>query len=251
MARHAMTGGTRTATHTPDGHQVVERQYNSEAPHPHPDHGGRLVATTGLNQILTGDGDVLAECDECGYTNENPRGVVAHFTSHNGNKTGPDYDIKTLRVIVATTDKYKTAHRRNFAELAAAELNEIKVRTRGGRPWTAAAVSSLWRRWKDDERVMSSRRRVPASRAVHPAKTMPRIYDERESSLPLSDPLTVRAATSMRETLITIGETLRTLVSEVDALTVTVYNSVDPTELAELRQKAQELDDMKRILGRR
>lgn len=171
MARMKVTSvGQRTADQTPDGRVIIAREHNAQAPHPAPSQNGRPVPTQGINKILVqshddadhpDDGVELYECDQCGWTNVKAASVVSHLPSHNPSRSEPDYDVRTIRMVVSIVDKYKAAGVRGYCEKAAEELNTLQVPTHKGGPWTQGAVSSVYNRWKNDPLV---KRRTTARR---------------------------------------------------------------------------------------
>lgn len=253
MARRHVTGGTRTETRMPDGTPIIERQHNVEHRHPHPSQNGRLVATRGLNLVLTETGETFHECDECGWIAEKAGSVVAHMTGHNPSKSEPDHDLPVLKTVCKIVAKYKRARVRGYCEKAATELNDLGVKNMSGKPWTASQVSYLWKRWGSDPLVKPARtsRAVPlegggqvvaaAEVETHPtrAQAARAASRRRGSSDPHGDLLTVI------EMLSEAGRTLQRVTTAL-AKGVTVSDS----ELDELRQKAARFDEISQMTRR-
>jgi hypothetical protein len=276
MTRAKVTSvGQRTTLVTPDGLAIIAREYNAQAPHPHPSRGHQLVATSGINKILVDpgpddagvgptDGVELYECDRCGKTADRPTSIVGHMPSHNPTRLEPLYPTKTLRIVVETVDKYKRARVRGYCERAATELTTLGVERRDGDAWSASNVSALYNHWKDRPEIR--RRRTSTPRAV-PARRVAPASAERTKKMMTTEPtpaetLSVdgeRYVSSLSRRLRTFSpiERLHYIRGELFALGVTLEtvirelgeSSVGVTELAELRAKAAKWDQVSGLLN--
>lgn len=140
-----MAKARKQITHI-DGVAIIERQ-PALAPHPNPGQGGRLVETTGVEYVLLEDGRETNMCIECGYTNDNPRSVVAHMSGQHSLTRPPSlYPDDIMRTIIREVLRAKQTGARNFMEIAASALNDMgvqAVQTGDGR-FTSSAVSRLY-----------------------------------------------------------------------------------------------------------
>jgi hypothetical protein len=246
-----MTGGTWTAERTPQGLLISDRQHNVASPHPHPDQGGRLVPTTGLNLVMLEDGTTLYECDECGQLREKSLSVISHMTSHNTSKGAPNYDIKTLRQLVALATNWKELHVRGFAEKTARELNDLGYVTLQGDAWTANHVSRLFAKWKSDPRMRvrrATKRAEPKTPAPWPSTPELRARTQADLIVPTDERVRsiFQDIRNAREIIITVAGRLDDLSHELGELAV--GQQIDPTELKLLREKAQRWDDLRASL---
>lgn len=263
---------TRRTETTPDGVNIIAREFNALAPHPAPSQGGRLVPTRGVNKILieapdeTGNGIVLYECDPCGKTFATAMSTRSHLVSHNSTNTAPDYDVKTMKTLVAIVTKYKTARVRGYCEKAAEELNTLGVTRRDGQPWHASGVSHAYNHWKDRPEVKRSRKTqavplvdgkplpppVNTTRAVKTA--VKRAIDERRSreielgvypvdvgNVSWPNPSREQIIEMLRQLTRTLGSVTTVLNNVIPALSG-LAEPTPPEQLEELRMKAAQYD---------
>lgn len=137
-----MDGTRKQITHI-DGKAIIEREV-AQAPHPNPGQKGRMTDMTGVEHVLLEDGSETNICAECGYTNDNVRSVVAHMATH-GEKSPSQYSDLVLRNIIREVLRAKKAGVRNYAEVAAASLNNMGVKPVQGEHFTPHMVSNLFR----------------------------------------------------------------------------------------------------------
>lgn len=255
--QRVVSESSRTSTKTRDGRSIIAREYNAQAPHPAPSQAGRLVASKGINKLLVDPGAAgtdderetgveLYECDPCGWTAENAISVRAHLASHNPARTEPDYDVRTMRLLVATVTKYKKSGRRNYAELAAAELNTLGVKPRSRDRWLAQNVSRLFRDWKDRPEVKRARAaRTTLSDISEERVTVPLKSGETRSTpshvSPLPDHPLVGKLSQLATEISRAASSLADLVDEVADMPLT-GDVLTPGELEALRAKAAKYD---------
>jgi hypothetical protein len=261
--RREVVHSTRATDVTPDGRPIIAREYNTLAPHPHQSQNGRLVPTRGINKLLVSDstapdrldGVELYECDECGDVFDAAMSARGHLPSHNPVTHAPDTDIRVLRQLVATANKYRVAGKRGFCERTAAELNQLGVPTRSGEPWNPSQVSSLYRHWRDRPEL----KRVRTTRT--PASTAPKTTPEPPND---SDSVGVDVV-AVNGDCDAVADHLRKLAAAVSSamsrIELSLHNAasmvqreatratnVTPAELAELRAKADQYDQLAKAL---
>lgn len=240
--------GKRTEASTPDGIEIISREHNTLVSHPHPRFKGKLVPTNGINKILLADERVMYECDFDGWYRDSALSVRAHLVSHGTTFTDPDYSIEILRKVIRTANKYKKERVHNYAQKTADELNTLNVPTVTGASWTPGNVSSLYARWRDDDRVKITRtpRQDTPTTSATTAALATEVMGKRPGSrtrktaddvtfstqlLRLSDQLQLAAATAAK------------LSRDIAKLPVAVH------DLEELRDKAERYDQLAATLG--
>jgi len=131
-----------------DDLEIISRE-PALIPHPAPSQKGRLVPTTGVEHVLLEDGTETNICSECGWSNNNGRAVVAHMASGHGTAAPSQYSDGQLRCLMREVQRAKNQGVRNYAEVAAARLNEMGMRPAQGETMTAQIVSNLYNAHKD------------------------------------------------------------------------------------------------------
>jgi hypothetical protein len=153
-----------------NGVPVLQRQ-QALLPHPHPSHGGKLVPTRGVTQVLLENGFEFHECDyNCGKTSENGRSLLSHLTSHNTGRRDPDYPAEVLEKIVTVAREERTRGFRNYCERTAMRLNAAGLTMLSGQPFNAENISHLYNSHKDR---FPERRRGPGRPRKSPVPDLP------------------------------------------------------------------------------
>lgn len=228
-----------------NGVEVITRE-RARGKHPHPRHADRVVEINKVTRVLLADGTECFECDECGHTDDTVRQVTGHVASHY-RRTGPMYDEKTLRTVLRVAKRLRNAGFRNWAQRAAAELNEKDVPTVHGSPWTAGGVSGVYVKYHDKIRVhVRATPAVIVTRPVVTASQGPAVVAAAIDSQPTVpervDALVGAVKHLARCTRRLEDELLRLL---EDVRTSTQAPEVDPVLLA----KAKQWDNLKNLLG--
>lgn len=148
-----------------DGIEVIAHEPGL-ATHPSPKMNGKIVPFTGVTRVLLADDTDRHVCDDCTFVGANTRSVVAHRngTHNRTHPAGPIYPTETIRLLIREVRRAQAAKIRGYATHVAGVLNEMKVPTMSGRPWTATMVSGLFVHYRD-------RYRTQLPRAVKVAKT--------------------------------------------------------------------------------
>jgi hypothetical protein len=102
-----------------------------------------------VEHVLLEDGTETNICSECGWSNNNGRAVVAHMASGHGTAAPSQYSDGQLRCLMREVQRAKNQGVRNYAEVAAARLNEMGMRPAQGETMTAQIVSNLYNAHKD------------------------------------------------------------------------------------------------------
>lgn len=149
-----MTEPSNTITSRPTHVNDQEIVATEPAIGPHPRWPDRLVPRAGVTKALLADGSEVYLCDGggktvCHFVGDNPTSVVSHRngTHQRVAPRGSLYGDTALRQIVGEVEKAKRAKVRGYAEAAAKALNASDVKTIHGGPWTASAVSGIYRAW--------------------------------------------------------------------------------------------------------
>lgn len=247
---------------TPDGREIIARE-PGRAPHPHPQHNGKLVAFNNLNKVLLAGGAELFECDVCGYTNVNPSSVTSHMTVHNPDRVGTRYPQSLLRAVAKAVAVARRGRGRDVMERAAADLNAQGLTMLSGSKWSGHNVSHVFNKYCKNIKVRVPQRREPAVDGV-PLEEMKRrsrvVAPEQLELAPWSSdgvpvvlpngPITVGGLTSALESLHTALQEAAYQTRVVMAgLHRLEPNDPDPTLVAKAERWDQYVKMTKQLLG--
>lgn len=254
---------------TADGRAIIAVQQGL-APHPHPNFNREPVPFRFLQELLLDDETTRYRCAKplngvdgplCGRDDfTNPKSAVSHMNAH-GRDTKPIYDPKILQHLVRLCRTYDAAGKRNYCELAAAELNRRGVPTLTGEPWNPQQVSHLFIEYRDKVRTHVHRSQVEraAGRSINPVSTtQPHPRSERVTTSPSESAVDLAKLDRMsRDLLRQAGELFdaqRRLASDVGDFVQEVGAALTraaqrPTVDPEVVAKAAKWDQVKGLLG--
>jgi hypothetical protein len=119
---------------------------------PNPVNNGKLVPFQNVAKALLADGREVYLCDgpeSCDYYADTVKTVTSHRSAAHRDRGefGSNYPVETLRAVMRAVLVAKRTGVRNWAQVAAEALNAGGFLTTHRKPWTAGAISNLYRQY--------------------------------------------------------------------------------------------------------
>lgn len=231
------------------GVPVIEQEV---AMGPHPRWPDQQVAYSGIQYVLLENGATGFTCEICGYMSEKIRSVASHLIKHNGKESESTLPLETLKALIRSVKRQRSAGFRDYNARAADDLNRRGVRSHDGEPWTALRVGRLYAKWSPKIKVAMPPAPAPFQRGVSPVSAAPLTSSP---SIQTEEITTVRNdEMSLIRRLEKFGEKLENLAREFDQLAGDLAielgkPAIDTAEITELREKAAKFDAAQSLFG--